>query len=128
MLASACTAGSDQPLPPSSPGAPKAQTVTALGRSYVEECLPAAEALVDVRISPPASRPVVRAIAGLWDAQGVAVYANDPHGCGVWELALASGLSTQARQAIEAEVDDGVGNFGVVASPVPKDPNNGMEG
>jgi hypothetical protein len=62
----------------------------------------------------------MRAIAGLWDHQAVAVLANDPKGCGLWTLAIAEGLSDATRAEIETETADGVERFGVTASPVPK--------
>ena len=48
--------------------------------------------------------------------------ANDPKGCGVWALGLARGLSEEATSEILQEVADGVKNFGVVASSVPREP------
>ena len=37
-------------------------------------------------------------------------------------------LSSAALAAVEEEVKQGVKRFGVTASPVPTDPDNGMEG
>jgi hypothetical protein len=92
------------------------------GTSYEEQCQPVAEAFVD-------ARPPVRAIAGLWSRQAVAVFAHDAKGsCGMWTLAVAPDPSASALDAIESEVRQGVANFGVTASPVPKDTDNGMDG
>ena len=71
---------------------------------------------------PHAGEPKIRAVTGLWDHQAVAVLANDPKGCGVWALGLARGLSPEATAQIQQEVADGVKNFGVTASPVPREP------
>ena len=100
---------------------PKIATVTSDGVTFDVGCTPVAEALVDIEL-PHAGQPKLRAIAGLWDHQAVAVLANDPKGCGVWTLALARGLSDEARMQIEDETARGVGIFGVTASPVPRNP------
>jgi hypothetical protein len=89
--------------------------------TYDVSCTPVAEALIDVEL-PHAGEPKIRAVTGLWDRQAVAVLANDPKGCGVWALGLARGLSTEATTEIREEVADGVKNFGVTASPVPREP------
>ncbi len=104
---------SSHPLPP---------TVSVRGRTYDVECLPVAEALVDIELPHPAGQPKLRAIAGLWDREAVAVLANDAQGCGVWALGLAEGLSDEASAAITDETAQGVEHFGVTASPVPKEP------
>jgi hypothetical protein len=87
-------------------------------------CAPVAEALVDIEL-PHSGQPKLRAITGLWDHQAVAVLANDPKGCGVWTLALADGLSDEARGEIRSEAARGVEDFGVTASPVPHDEGSG---
>ena len=84
-------------------------------------CTPVAEALIDIEL-PHAGEPKIRAVTGLWDHQAVAVLANDPKGCGLWALGLARGLSPEATAQIQQEVADGVKNFGVTASPVPREP------
>ena len=113
------TTGAD-PTPSTSHALP--QTVSVRGRTYDVECLPVAEALVDIELPHPAGQPRLRAITGLWDRQAVAVLANDAQGCGVWVLGLAEGLSEEASAAIIDEVTQGVEHFGVTASPVPKEP------
>jgi hypothetical protein len=89
--------------------------------TYDVSCTPVAEALIDVEL-PHAGEPKIRAITGLWDRQAVAVAANDPKTCGLWSLGLARGLTDQAATEIRQEVADGVANFGVTASPVPREP------
>jgi len=89
--------------------------------TYDVSCTPVAEALIDIEL-PRAGGPKIRAVAGLWDHQAVAVLANNPKGCGVWALGLAQGLSPEATAEIRSEVADGVKNFGVTASPVPRQP------
>ena len=96
-------------------------TVTVGKTLYTVECTPVAEALVDIELPQSAGAPKVRAITGLWDRQAVAVLANDPKGCGVWSLGLAEGLSDDATGQIENEVARGVADFGVTASPVPRE-------
>ena len=113
------TTGAD-PTPSTSHALP--QTVSVRGRTYDVECLPVAEALVDIELPHPVGQPKLRAITGLWDRQTVAVLANDAQGCGVWALGLAEGLSEEAAAAITDEVARGVEHFGVTASPVPKEP------
>jgi hypothetical protein len=100
---------------------PKIATVTFDGLTFDVGCTPVAEALVDIELSH-AGQPKLRAIAGLWDRQAVAVLANDPKGCGVWTLAVARGLSDEARTHVEDETARGVEIFGVTASPVPRNP------
>jgi hypothetical protein len=130
MGCASCTvdASSSSPTPsPRHPSAPAHSVISVKGRTYAEECQPVAEAVVDVPLSKPGAHPPVRAIAGLWFEQAVAVVTNEPEGaCGLWTLAVAPNLSSVAHGAIEAEVREGVANFGITASPVPKDPNNGM--
>jgi hypothetical protein len=89
--------------------------------TYDVSCTPVAEALIDVEL-PHAGEPKIRAVTGLWDRQAVAVAANDPKRCGLWSLGLARGLTDQAATEIRQEVADGVANFGVTASPVPREP------
>jgi hypothetical protein len=88
------------------------------------QCTPVAEALVDIEL-PHKGQPAMRAITGLWDHQSVAVLADDPKGCGLWSLALATGLSATTQTQIEEEAARGVGHFGVTASPVPRDDGSG---
>jgi hypothetical protein len=126
-VAVGCTRGTPSVAPSTGNAtALPAPIIHVLGRSFVWQCQPVAEALVDVAVSRAGSRYWVRAIAGLWDHQAVAVAANDKNGCGRWTLALAPGLSAATRAEILSEVRQGVATFGVTASPVPKDPNNGM--
>jgi len=124
-LAVACTGGSNPTSPTASPGTAPGGGLPAtvrLGRiTYDVSCTPVAEALIDVDL-PHAGEPKIRAITGLWDHQAVAVLANNPKLCGVWALGLASGLSEAATSQIRQEVADGVKNFGVTASPVPREP------
>src|SRR3954447_10565882 len=81
--------------------------------SYEQQCQPVAQALVDMLVSEPTARPPVRAIAGLWSRQAVAVFVHDAKGsCGMWTLAVAPDLSASALDAIEYEVSEGVANFG----------------
>jgi hypothetical protein len=130
----ACTAstGSSSAIQTPGPGVVPTSpepTITVQGRPYNVHCQPVAEALLDVRISDPGAHPFARAITGLWFQQAVAVLAHDPKGpCGLWTLAVSPNLSPAALAAIDTEVKQGVANFGVTASPVPKDPNNGMSG
>jgi hypothetical protein len=119
------TSGPPASLPSPTSSQIAAPVVHVLGRSYVEQCLPVAEALVDVPVSEPGAPFRVRAIAGVWDRQAVAVVANDRQGCGRWTLAIAAGLSAATRDQIRAEVRRGVATFGVTASPVVNDPNKG---
>ena len=132
VLMIACTAdgggGATASVAPSAGLGAVPSTVTSRGRTFDVLCSPVAEALVDVKLPHETGQPFVRAITGLWDQQAIAVLANDKHGCGVWALGVASDLSPETRDAIRTEVADGVARFGVTASPVPKDPDNGMEG
>ena len=125
ILASGCTGGSAATSPSATPDATPGDglpaTVTVGHITYDVSCTPVAEALVDIQL-PNAGGPKTRAVAGLWDHQAVAVLANNPKGCGVWALGLAQGLSAQATTEIRQEVADGVKNFGVTASPVPREP------
>jgi hypothetical protein len=99
--------------------------VTVQGRVFDVSCTPVAEALVDITLRHDQGQPMTRAITGLWDHQAVAVLANDRQGCGVWALGIARGLSQNTAEAIRQEVADGVKNFGVTASPVPRNPGSG---
>ena len=107
--------------PHSTPGGGLPSTVTVGRVTYDVSCTPVAETLIDIEL-PHAGEPKIRAVTGLWDRQAVAVLANDPKGCGMWALGLARGLSTEAMTQIRQEVADGVKNFGVTASPVPREP------
>jgi hypothetical protein len=83
-------------------------------------CQPVAEALTDIDLPHHAGEPRITAIAGIARVQGVAVYLNEPDGCGLWSLALVDGLSTTTAKDIRAEVRRGVARFGVTATPIPK--------
>jgi hypothetical protein len=119
-----CTRGTTTPTPTSrpSPTGSLPATVVVEGITFDVSCSPVAEALVDIELPHPSGAPKIRAIAGLWDHQAVAVLANDASGCGVWTLGLAEGLSPEVATAITAEVERGVQDFGVTASPVPREP------
>jgi hypothetical protein len=125
-LAVACTAGTGSTSPSATADATVGigglpETVTVGHITYDVSCTPVAEALIDIEL-PHAGEPKIRAVTGLWDHQAVAVLANNPRGCGVWALGLARGLSAEATTEIRQEVADGVKNFGVTASPVPREP------
>jgi hypothetical protein len=83
-------------------------------------CQPVAEALTDIDLPHHAGEPRIKAIAGVARVQGVAVYLEEPKGCGLWALGLAEGLSARAAGAIREEVRRGVGRFGITATPIPK--------
>jgi len=108
--------------PTSSSSSSLPSTVESMGITFDVRCTPVAEALVDIELPRPAGEPKLRAITGVWDHQGIAVLANDAHGCGVWALGLANDLSPEASAAIGDEVARGVEHFGVTASPVPREP------
>ena len=108
------TTSTTTPPPTSAP-----TTVRFAGIRFEVGCVPVAEALVDIEL-PHHGQPKMRAITGLWDHQAVAVLRNDPKGCGIWTLALATGLSTTTRAQIQDETAKGVEIFGVTASPVPR--------
>ena len=110
-----CTPTSTTTTPP----APTPVTVRFDGIRFEVGCAPVAEALVDVEL-PHHGQPKMRAITGLWDHQAVAVLRSDPKGCGVWTLALATGLSATTKTQIQAETTKGVQIFGVTESPVPR--------
>jgi hypothetical protein len=99
--------------------------VTVDGRIFDVSCTPVAEAVVDVKLRHDPGQPVTRAITGLWNHQAVAVLANDRSHCGVWALAVAQDVSAQAADQIRREVAQGVADFGVTASPVPRDAGSG---
>jgi len=124
-LAVGCTGGSvgtsPSVSPDAAPGGGLPATVTVGNITYDVSCTPVAETLIDIEL-PHEGEPKIRAVAGLWDHQAVAVLANNPKGCGVWALGLARGLSSEATTAIRQEVADGVKHFGVTASPVPREP------
>ncbi len=109
------------PVPTGSSGRGLPSTVSVGPITFDVSCTPVAEALIDIEL-PHAGEPKIRAVTGLWDHQAAAVLANDPKGCGVWALGLARGLSPEATAQIQQEVADGVKNFGVTASPVPREP------
>jgi hypothetical protein len=83
-------------------------------------CDPVAEALTDIDLPHHAGEPKIKAIAGIARLQGVAVFLNEPNGCGLWALGLAEGLSPEADASVRGEVRRGVERFGVTATPVPK--------
>jgi hypothetical protein len=83
-------------------------------------CDPVAEALTDVDLPHHAGEPKIKAIAGIARVQGVAVYLDEPSGCGLWALGLAGGLPPDAEAAVRGEVRRGVERFGVTATPIPK--------
>ena len=123
-LAVACTRGggaATSPTPDQTPGRALPATVTVGRTTFNVSCTPVAEALIDIEL-PHAGEPKIRPVTGLWDHQAVAVLANDPKHCGVWALGLARGLSEEASTQIRQEVADGVKDFGVTASPVPREP------
>jgi hypothetical protein len=125
-LAVACTGGTGGASPTAradaTPGTDGLPATVKVGRiTYDVSCTPVAETLIDIEL-PHAGEPKIRAITGLWDHQAVAVIANNPKDCGVWALGLARGLSPEAATEIRQEVSDGVTNFGVTASPVPREP------
>ena len=124
-LAASCTQGGATTTPTRSPdqapGRAMPATVTVERTTFDVSCTPVAEALIDIEL-PHAGEPKIRAVTGLWDHQAVAVLANDPKHCGVWALGLARGLSEEALTQIRQEVADGVKDFGVTASPVPREP------
>jgi hypothetical protein len=99
--------------------------VLVAGEVFDVACTPVAEALVDIKLPHAPGEPMVRAITGVWDRQAVAVLANDRSGCGVWALAIAQDVSEPTADEIRREVADGVDNFGVTASPVPRDETAG---
>lgn len=126
VFAAACTGGGTPITSPTSSGDATLPnglpaTVTVGHVTYDVSCTPVAETLVDIEL-PHAGEPKIRAVTGLWDRQAVAVLANNPKGCGVWALGLATGLSQQATAEILQEVADGVKDFGVTASAVPRAP------
>lgn len=83
-------------------------------------CDPVAEALTDVDLPHHTGEPKIKAIAGIARLQGVAVFLNEPGGCGLWALGLAEGLSPEAAAAVRGEARRGVERFGVTATPIPK--------
>jgi hypothetical protein len=116
----ACTPTTTTTPPPTDTGRPPLNTVTFAGITFDVRCAPVAEALVDIPL-PHRGQPKLRAITGLWDHQAVAVFARDRMGCGLWTLAIATGLTEATTSRIEAETARGVQIFGVTASPVPRD-------
>jgi hypothetical protein len=116
VFAVSCTPTTTSTTPPPTP---TTATVHFAGIRFEVECAPVAEALVDIEL-PHHGQPKMRAITGLWDHQAVAVLRNDPKGCGIWTLALATGLSATTKTQIQAETAKGVAIFGVTASPVPR--------
>jgi hypothetical protein len=78
-------------------------------------CDPVAEALTDIELPHHAGEPTIKAIAGTARVQGVAVFLDEPKGCGMWALGLAEGLPASTATALRR----GVERFGVTATPVP---------
>jgi hypothetical protein len=130
-IATACVActgdGKDLESPrPQAPsctneGATCGLEVETRGVRYEVACLPVAEAWVDIDLPREPGQPRIKAIAGVAWSQGVAVWWNDPGGCGLWALALADGLTPGTATSIRDEVERGVERFGVTASPMPDD-------
>jgi hypothetical protein len=120
-LTVSCTTLSPPASGPTGPTTqPSRASVRFHGLHFDVQCTPVAEALVDIEL-PHEGQPAMRAITGLWAHQAVAVLANDPKGCGLWSLAVATGLSATTKTQIEEEAARGVEHFGVTASPVPRD-------
>jgi hypothetical protein len=118
MMLACCAVSCTTPTSPATSPTPQPATVHVRGIRFDVGCTPVAEALVDIEL-PRHGGPATRAITGLWDHQAIAVLANDPKGCGLWTLALATGLSAAAKTQIQDETSRGVEAFGVTASPVP---------
>jgi hypothetical protein len=116
VCAVSCTSTTSTTTP--SP-APTPAAVRFAGIRFDVGCAPVAEALIDIEL-PHHGQPKMRAITGLWDHQALAVLRNDPKGCGVWTLALATDLSGATSRQIQEETARGVEIFGVTASPVPR--------
>lgn len=130
LLIAACTGDDGAPTavdPPGrcSPGPDCRIQVVSEDDRYVMECVPVAEALVDVELPHEPGRRALRAITGVSSTQAVAVLWREPEGCGLWTLALAEGLSDETSTSIRDEVERGVQRFGVTASPVPDEPEEG---
>jgi hypothetical protein len=121
----ACTRSTSTVISPSTHPGTLPGHVSVAGEVFDVACTPVAEALVDIKLPHAPGEPMVRAITGVWDRQAVAVLANDRSGCGVWALAIARDVSPPAADEIRREVADGVKNFGVTASPVPRDESAG---
>jgi len=75
-LAASCTQGGATTTPTRSPdqapGRAMPATVTVERTTFDVSCTPVAEALIDIEL-PHAGEPKIRAVAGLWDQQAVAV-------------------------------------------------------
>jgi len=130
LIAAACTGedgepSDDEPATRCSPGQDCRIQVVSGDARYALECLPVAEALVDIELPHEPGRRGLRAIVGVSSTQAVAVLWRDPGGCGEWALALADGLSEATAMSIRDEVTRGVKRFGVTASPVPDEPEQG---
>jgi hypothetical protein len=125
LVAVACTRSVDPTASPPDgcvPGTPACDTVVSAGGvNYVVQCAAVAEDLTDVELGAQPGIGKIRAITGIAHAQGVAVRADDPEGCGVWTLALARDLSGAAEIAVREEVARGVERFGAASSPIPRD-------
>jgi hypothetical protein len=122
-MSSSCTPRTSTTTAAHPANSSQASQVHFAGIDFAVGCAPVAEALTDIEL-PHHGQPKLRAIAGLWDHEAVAVLANDPDGCGLWTLATADGLSDATRAEIETEAASGVQRFGVTASPVPKQPGD----
>jgi len=130
LVAAACTGeegepSAVQPTGRCSPGPDCRIQVVSGDARYLLECMPVAEALVDVELPHEPGRRTLRAITGVSSTQAVAVLWREPDGCGLWTLALAQGLSDETSTSIRDEIGRGVQRFGVTASPVPDEPERG---
>jgi hypothetical protein len=125
LVLGACTRSTTTATSPSAPPGTLPGHVSVSGEVFDVACTPVAEALVDIKVPHTPGEPMIRAITGVWDRQAVAVLANDRSDCGVWALAIARDVSQPTADEIRREVADGVKNFGVTASPVPRDETAG---
>jgi hypothetical protein len=125
IVLGACTRSTTTETSPSARSGGAPSHVSVAGEVFDVACTPVAEALVDIKLPHAPGEPMIRAITGVWDREAVAVMANDRSGCGVWALAIARDVSEPTADEIRREVADGVKNFGVTASPVPRDDSSG---
>jgi hypothetical protein len=125
IVLGACTRSTTTGASPSAPSGSVPGHVSVAGEVFDVACTPVAEALVDIKLPHAPGEPMVRAITGVWDRQAVAVLATDRSACGVWALAIARDVSEPTADEIRREVAYGVKNFGVTASPVPRDETAG---
>lgn len=130
LLTAACTGDTSAPSggPATgrcSPGQDCRIQVVSGQTRYALECVPVAEALVDIELPHEPGRRALRAIAGISSTQAVAVLWREPEGCGQWALAIADDLMDDTAASVREEVARGVERFGVTASPVPDEPGEG---